>query len=366
MKKYILLSTTFCLSCFLGVSLAIAQTCPAVTENHPSCEAMGFSKTMDCNGATTIIKCPFDTSYYFCHKIGSGGPTCDTSGVTMLSGTSDVGNLLTDGYCTHSPKKCAVSSQFMMAGIGSNNSIFSYEGLGCNPLYAQGAQLQYSSGGYYIGDNVYSEVPVVASSGNALMKGSAIFKGDNNHFYVMNFYDDFSNYHSSFSGGYNGEAIVLAGNTRIDVLKLETTKNIPLLVGDDSGKSVRLELYDMAASSTMGQLCIGLRPGGSVLVVGEETEYNFVVSGKKEIVNPSSGYRSSKPLIIATDRYCLSGNYGGSSSGSCANNSDYIYSSCDNSSVVCDYCPDNGLHAAWACRNNLHTMGSSNGSVFCY
>ena len=393
MKKRLFLSAIIAICSF--VSNPLFAVCPT----QPDCASMGFTmSTTDCSGATTI-RCPFDPSNnnaVFCHKI-SGGSTCDTGIqdlITMMGGTLQSLTYMfsSPGACSFS-NKCYMNSTYTLdnssscdssqyvctggGGIGDNNAYFSFASAGCD--VSSSASIRTNSGDYKIGSGVYSEVPV--NFYGAAMRGSAIFKGDGNVFYYMHFYDDFSQLGQALSGSYDGGAIVLAGNTTITTLKLETTKNVPLLVGDDSGKSVLLELYGIMASSTKGQLCIGLRPGGSVLVAGGTTTYNDVVSTKKEITAPGSGYYSSNPVVIATAGVCLgaaegttsggssSGGSGSSgSSGSC-DTSYYKYTNCDSSTTVCsNTCTMNGTtyYSPSGCR---YASGSNhreyNGNPYC-
>ena len=375
MKKSLFLSAIIAICSF--VSNPLFAVCPT----QPDCASMGFTmSTTDCSGATTI-RCPFDPSNnnaVFCHKI-SGGSTCDTNVKDLYSErpSAFAYSFSSDGACSLSHSKCYINSQVMFDnssgctdsattactnGIGDDNAYLSFASAGCEA--SSDAQLQTVSGDFYIGNNVYSEVPL--NYYGAVMKGSAILKGDGNALYIMHLYDDYSSYQSSLSGGYNGGAIVLAGNTTITTLYLETTKNVPLLVGDDSGKSVLLELYGIMASSTKGQLCIGLRPGGSVLVAGGTTTYNDVVSTKKEITAPGSGYYSSNPVVIATAEVCL-GAAGGTEDSTSCDTSYYNYTSCDSTNIVCDKCTgSNGTYYHFnGCRVQTNTKHDLGGTMYC-
>ena len=377
MKKSLFLSAIIAICSF--VSNPLFAVCPT----QPDCASMGFTmSTTECSGATTI-RCPFEPSNdnaVFCHKI-SGGSTCDTSVKDLIAMMG--GNMQNVPYMFSSPGACSFSNKcyinstitlnessscdssihVCVNGIGDNQAYFSFASAGCE--VSSTTLIKTYNEDYKLGNNVYSEVPVYFDRG-ALMNGSVILKGDGNSFDFMKFYDNYSEVGSKYSGGYNGGAVVLAGNTTISSLMLETTKNVPLLVGDDSGKNVRLELHSIGASSTKGQLCIGLRPGGSVLVSGEVTEYNHVVSAKKEITSPNSGYYSSKPLVIATAEVCLGAAGGTTPDGeTCATDSDYKWSFCDNGTMVCDSCSANGKYRVQGCRvqtNQSHELG---GRLYC-
>jgi len=81
-------------------SSALAQTCTAA----PSCEEMGYTQSAsDCTGKISL-RCPFDTTAYFCAEIGS----CDFSEypLTECPTGGNCSNITCDGMTKYKLNSC--------------------------------------------------------------------------------------------------------------------------------------------------------------------------------------------------------------------------------------------------------------------
>jgi len=97
--RYLLVTTTI-IAGLAYTSSAMAQTCTAA----PSCEEMGYTQSASDCANKKSIRCPFDTTAYFCAEIGS----CDFSDypLTECPTGGNCSNITCDGTTKHKLNSC--------------------------------------------------------------------------------------------------------------------------------------------------------------------------------------------------------------------------------------------------------------------